>query len=467
LTSRRSPPAAGGAGNFLSGELFEISAVLDIERTCGGVIMNKRERAARQGGPQKEYQRHPYTKASAEIQDKSRELAGRRSEWMRKVLKSKLLKAPQKNTLISLSLYFRGKSKTAAPSFRAWPSHEELARGENVSARTIRRHLARAKKVGFIFIEGREGGAWTNDSERRGQTNYYYLGLPDGISLDDDGGHDDDEDCHEAKGVDAGDDDQKFPTLDKIDQAPPTLVTDVQGCDTNTGQNEHQPWTKIRRTLDNCCPIKTPIENPTKESFSLILDSSSVASLYGFIGQNAQEGENDHPFPPVPDKEQAYAFILRLLGEGDEARGKRMTSATLAGCKLKYDAMEGKLRTSLIKGAIKSYLDAMVKLEPLALRSLQTALDEKGTLAEASDHIPRNARVVPIEQWRMCFCRMDDRDEWFKQKRFQDALGYLVDQGTVLAWGDRAWLASEAPQSATERVAPIARPATASATSYC
>jgi hypothetical protein len=157
--------------------------------------------------------------------------------------------------------------------------------------------------------------------------------------------------------------------------------------------------------------------------------------------------ENDDPFAPVLDKEEAHAFVLRLLGGGDEVRGKLITRATLAGYNLRHPAMEGKLRPSMIKNAIKSYVEQMTKLEPLALRALQIALNEKGTLAEASDPIPRNAFVVPIEHWRLCFCRIDGYKEPFRKRRFQEGSDYLIDQGTVLLWRDQAWLAESAHQS--------------------
>jgi len=303
--------------------------------------MAMNERAARQGGPHAEYQHHRYTKASSEIQDKSRELAGRRSEWMCKLIRTRLLTETEKLTLLRLALYFRGKSITAAPSMRAWPSHEELARQRGVNERTIRRHLARGEDVGFIFIEGREGGVWSDDGEMRGQTNYYYLALPDGMTLDDDdddggdhsGDHgderDDGDECHDAGGVDAGAEGLNMDT--DVQVVCPNPGTDEQVSADKPGQNERQTWTKSEGNLDSCRPMNPSVENPSKESFNPSNSDPSMSDLNGVIGQNAHDAKNDDPFPAVPNKEEAYAFVLRLLGDGDEARGKLITSATLAG----------------------------------------------------------------------------------------------------------------------------------------
>jgi len=414
----------------------------------------KTERAARQGGPQTDYQHRRYTKASPEIQDRSRELAGRRSEWMCKVIRSPLLNSAGKLTLIRLALYFRGGSKTRAPSYKAWPSHEKLARQRRVCARTIRRHLEKAEEVGFIFIEGREGGVWSDDGELRGQTNHYYLALPDGMSLDDDddGYHADDGDDdynHDAGDVDAG---VEEANLDTDDQVWPKPDTDAHFSASKPGQSEQQTRTDLNANLDSCCPINPSTENPSKESFNQkAIDPSSATSLNGFIGQNAHDAKNDEPFPPVPDREEAYAFILRLFGEGDDARGKRIDQATWMGTRLKYKAVDGELRPSMIEEAIKSYGKKMTWLAPMGLRALQIALDEKGNPAEASDHIPRNARVVQIDDWCSCFCRLDHaRSDAWQKCDFRSASDYLIDEGIVMVFGGQAWLspATETPDLA-------------------
>jgi len=51
--------------------------------------------------------------------------------------------------------------------------------------------------------------------------------------------------------------------------------------------------------------------------------------------------------------------------------------------------------------------------------------------------------VVPIEHWRLCFFHIDIYEEFVKKRRFQNALGYLTDRGTVLVWADLAWLRAE------------------------
>jgi hypothetical protein len=252
------------------------------------------ERAARQGGPQTEYQH---------LQDKSRELAGRRSEWMCKVIRSNSLKDSEKLTLLRLALYFRGGSRTAVPSMRAWPSQEELGRQRGVSERTIRRHLARAEKVGFIFIEGREGGVWSIDGEIRGRPNYYYLSLPGAGTLDDeddDGGDDDggdggEADDHNANGDDELEDEAQpegYSNLDAKFDASHNLDTDIrlnpcEGDDSNNkpGQNAPDTRTNSSSKSDTWRPphMNPTQENPTKESFNNASLDPSVASFFWIL----------------------------------------------------------------------------------------------------------------------------------------------------------------------------------------
>ena len=245
--------------------------------------MIQTKRAAWHGGPEEdEYHRQTqYTKASPHIQEESRKWAGQRNDWIRWVMRSESLKPEEKLTLIALSLYFRGKGKTAAPSMRAWPSEEGLGEDVGRSARTIRRHLARGHEVGFIFIEGRQGGGFNDDGKWRGQTNYYYLQMPD----DDDELGDDEPDDGDDVGADGGDGGDGS-SVDTHDQARSVATHDhAEPCrsDHPTGKHGHvddEDRSYREASPVTSCPHMNPsIENPSKGILQLHSDRPSCSSL--------------------------------------------------------------------------------------------------------------------------------------------------------------------------------------------
>jgi Helix-turn-helix domain len=118
-----------------------------------------------------------------------RELARRRSEWMRLVIRDPDLPAGVKLLLVTIALYM---SKT---KHRAWPSQQTLAEQTDTSDRQVRRNLQVAEEAAYLDIDHNTGGSFYHDDEMRGRPNYYYLRLPEGASLDD--SNDDDDDLDE------------------------------------------------------------------------------------------------------------------------------------------------------------------------------------------------------------------------------------------------------------------------------
>lgn len=76
-----------------------------------------------------------------------------------------------------------------------------------------------------------------------------------------------------------------------------------------------------------------------------------------------------------------------------------------------------------------------------ALRALEYALHEVGRLAEASNHIPPNARVVTIDQWRKyAYMRgISDGEERAQQRAFQRAFETLIAEQRVGCWDVEVW----------------------------
>jgi hypothetical protein len=301
-------------------------------------------------------------------------------------------------------------------------------------------------EVGLLFIESRGGGTWTDAlGRRRGQCNSYYLMLPDGISLDR-SGHDN-----------GGDDDACTGTADPVDvdSNAPDRGDDSSGKKAIRGHmcpgmpGHTGPGTTIRGNLAGhtwqfrnayvatWLPLMNPsVENPTDQSINpIVVTSGSIDSLLGGAGEknapSRNEAVNDAPYPAVP-RDQAKEFVIKLLGEGDEARGRRIVKQQIG---LQIEAVDGKLRPSTIERAIKQYHEVVARESSLALRHLRVALHLHGTQVKPSDHIPGNVRVVDMEQWRRhaLHRRMEARC-------FEWASEYLIAEGKAMMWGDRVWL---------------------------
>jgi hypothetical protein len=78
-----------------------------------------------------------------------------------------------------------------------------------------------------------------------------------------------------------------------------------------------------------------------------------------------------------------------------------------------------------------------------ALGILRKAIDEAGSTAPASNHIPPNARTIPVETWRLyvyqgTITASDKPDS--KRKAFVRAVKDLQAAGLIGIWGDHAWI---------------------------
>ena len=112
-----------------------------------------------------------------------------------------------------------------------------------------------------------------------------------------------------------------------------------------------------------------------------------------------------------------------------------INEASFAATTLRYDAIDGRLRPSVIRKTVTSYHERMERLAPIAIRAIQQALFKMGTQVEPSDHIPGNVLVVEVKQWRSCAYR-----NGIEGREFDMAFAYLVDRGDVSAWGGKVWL---------------------------
>ena len=77
-----------------------------------------------------------------------------------------------------------------------------------------------------------------------------------------------------------------------------------------------------------------------------------------------------------------------------------------------------------------------------ALKALREAIGESGQAAPASNHIPDNARVVTIDQWRDYAYRrgISTGEDRAKQQAFKRASEHLVGSGNVTIWDDLVWI---------------------------
>jgi len=85
------------------------------------------------------------------------------------------------------------------------------------------------------------------------------------------------------------------------------------------------------------------------------------------------------------------------------------------------------------------------KAAQTALRALAEAIDEHGTPAPPSAHIPRNVKVVSVSAWRQQAYRRGistSDEERAKQQAFKRASEYLIGIGRVAAWDSEIWLTS-------------------------
>jgi hypothetical protein len=85
-----------------------------------------------------------------------------------------------------------------------------------------------------------------------------------------------------------------------------------------------------------------------------------------------------------------------------------------------------------------------------AFRALKQAIEVCGAPAEASDHIPSEARVVSVDEWRQyCYSvgiSASDNPR-AKQMAFQRAYNKLLADGEVKIWNGHVWIPSNDPDS--------------------
>jgi hypothetical protein len=88
--------------------------------------------------------------------------------------------------------------------------------------------------------------------------------------------------------------------------------------------------------------------------------------------------------------------------------------------------------------------DITKRLSPstgLALKALQTAIDEGGQVPPASNHIPASVRTVPVELWRKyAYATETESNPQARKKAFQRATKTLLAKGFVGTWSDQAWI---------------------------
>jgi hypothetical protein len=83
----------------------------------------------------------------------------------------------------------------------------------------------------------------------------------------------------------------------------------------------------------------------------------------------------------------------------------------------------------------------MTKAARIAMRALQNAAEEVGTVPPASNHVPERARVVSFEQWRQYAYKIgiSTGEERAQRAAFQRATEWLIAERRAGAWNGQAW----------------------------
>jgi hypothetical protein len=79
-----------------------------------------------------------------------------------------------------------------------------------------------------------------------------------------------------------------------------------------------------------------------------------------------------------------------------------------------------------------------------ALKALNKALDAEGEAAHASNHIPPNVKIVPIDRWREYAYKAgisDSKEARAKQLAFKRAVEALNGADVIGIWDDQVWIA--------------------------
>jgi hypothetical protein len=137
------------------------------------------------------------------------------------------------------------------------------------------------------------------------------------------------------------------------------------------------------------------------------------------ISVNVQYMKDDEPGAPM-------ACRLERVELGTDDEGEPITSCIV----VEAEETETRKRPKLSP------------MQKLALQQLQELVAEMGTRTAASNHIPHDARVVPVELWRKYYHNKhpsDDPDT--TRKAFVRAVEKLQELQLVGLWQDQAWLA--------------------------
>ena len=93
-------------------------------------------------------------------------------------------------------------------------------------------------------------------------------------------------------------------------------------------------------------------------------------------------------------------------------------------------------------GASKKKRPNLSPLAKIALKALRKAIDESGSEAPASNHIPMGWRVVPVEVWRRYYYQAIPKDDTLeaRKKSFQRARETLQGAEVICLHDDQCWI---------------------------
>jgi 5S rRNA maturation endonuclease (ribonuclease M5) len=160
-----------------------------------------------------------------------------------------------------------------------------------------------------------------------------------------------------------------------------------------------------------------------------------------FVLRAKMRAKNDFMLIKEKDRKGAsqrplFAYTGEFPQVGETSGGRPITGAFIGS--ITPILQDSATRQEAMKGRPK-----LTPAAELAHRALQEAVDEVGTAAPPSNHIPQGVKVVTADQWREYAYKRSvsptDTPE-ARKKAFQRASESLQAARLVAAWGDNVWL---------------------------
>ena len=153
-------------------------------------------------------------------------------------------------------------------------------------------------------------------------------------------------------------------------------------------------------------------------TISVVKSANGVRAATVVKANDSEEGE-------------CVAFTLESVTIGTDADGNETTAPIVVPA-------DGAAVARPAKGEAR-----LTKATQIALRALTEAIDEQGSPAPASNHIPASARTVTVDAWRQQAYRRGistSEEDRAKQQAFKRASEHLIGTNRVGIWDSFVWM---------------------------